>query len=103
MNKSSDCVQLSFFDSGACEPKFAVSLFDGSQYSVQEPEGWMRNLVQGAQYLIYLGGHPVVLSPINPKNKIAPGLEYIHYKVGDDIYSSIGVGKDLHNEMDDSV
>lgn len=87
--------QLSFFDLLEDRSK-AVNLRDGRKEKTSTPEPWMKRLIPGGELVITVGGHPMVLSPTPAKAEdIREELRYMHYTVGNTLYSGIFVGEEV--------
>ena len=88
------CEQLSLF---ALERKDvpAVSLFDGARHSARPPEAWMRSLVKNGEYVIGIGGHPLVLAPTAMvATEIPKDYLFCHYEIFGRVYFGTFVGKE---------
>ena len=76
-----------------------ITLFDfmpviSAMVPVEEPEPWMKALVPDGEYVVP-GEHPLVLRPVKTKElEIQPGLRYLHYLAGSQVYAGIYVGKE---------
>lgn len=88
--------QLSFFSLPA-QPAVAICCMDGTRADAAPAESWMRDLVQGAEYTVYVAGHPLVLKPVHgTPDSIQSGHEYYHYTIGPRLYAGTFVGRMQH-------
>lgn len=75
----------------------AVCYMDGQHTAAAPAESWMRDLVQGAEYTVYVAGHPLVLKPVpGTPDSIQSGHEYYHYTIGPRLYAGTFVGRTRH-------
>ena len=87
------CEQITLFDFMPVISAM-VRCFDGAMVPVEEPEPWMKALVPDGEYVVP-GEHPLVLRPVKTKElEIQPGLRYLHYLAGSQVYAGIYVGKE---------
>lgn len=80
----------------------AVSCFDRiTEAILTAPNELCRRLVPDGEYVVDVGGHPLVLRPTKLKeSEIPQGHHFYHYRVGERIYAGIFVGIDMGGEED---
>ena len=66
----------------------AISLFDNTTHSSEQPSEWMKRLVPDGEYVVMVGTHPLVMR----KTKLA--VEFYHYLIDGAVYAGIFVGKE---------
>ena len=91
------CEQLSLFSIVPQAARTAICCMDGQSKDATPAESWMRDLVQGAEYTVYVAGHPLVLKPVpGTPDSIQSGHEYYHYTIGPRLYAGTFVGRMQH-------
>lgn len=71
------CEQLSFFSMPLQAGRTAICCMDGQSKDATPAESWMRDLFHGAEYTVYVAGHPLVLKPVpGTPDSIQSGHEY---------------------------
>lgn len=88
--------QLSLFDMNLGQEILATCIWKYEEEGKKtEPiDDWMRKLVPDGEYAVMIGEHPMVLRRTTMKpDEVPKGLEFMHYMVGDAVYSGIFVGR----------
>lgn len=88
--------QLSLFDMNLGQEILATCTwkYDEEGKKAEPIDDWMRKLVPDGEYAVMIGEHPMVLRRTTLKpDEVPKGLEFMHYMVGDVVYSGIFVGR----------
>ena len=71
----------------------ATWCYDNTIVEASKPKPWMNRLVPDGEYVVDVGGHPLVLKPTKLKvDGIAQGHQFYHYLIDGRVYSGIFVG-----------
>lgn len=88
--------QLSLFDTPPAVGGVSATClreYDREKKSAEIPSPQMKRLVPDGEYVVYIGGHPLVLRPTDLKPEEVPeGHRFYHYLVGGRVYSGVFVG-----------
>lgn len=73
----------------------AISLFDNTTHSSEQPSEWMKRLVPDGEYVVMVGTHPLVMRKTKlAVDEVPEGHQFYHYLIDGAVYAGIFVGKE---------
>ncbi len=96
MSRDAIMGQLSLFETPLAAGGVSATClweYDPAVRAAERPSPQMKHLVPDGKYVVYVGGHPLVLRLTGLKPEEVPeGHRFYHYLVGGRVYSGIFVG-----------